>query len=426
MSLRVVHSLLLVLCSLFVLTKPAQGFYETESGEYSIEALGAVRLTSAFIKFPDIPLLYSSGDDGLAAGVARLLLSGDLGQRVKYEVNLHGELARSPAMMMGGGAFATAGSFVSPYRNRYLSWDYWEDGTVKGQLGLDRLLVKIYLSSVEIHLGRMPVNYTATMIFTPNDFFAPFSTTAVNKIYKPGVDALRVSWAPGTFSSVELVAVMGSDEDGVPSWSRTALLLRASTVKWDTQWALLGGKLAGRYVVGFSLQGEAGPLGVRAEGHLGFPDAEGDGLDQDRSVREIHARVAAGVDHKFIWRNASVGFEAMFLSDGASWSGGYTRRLSGFYPDEVPYLASLYLGLSGGLELIPILRAGAMVLVNTQDGSGMAALTLIYSIADEADFVGGLLAPWGAGPTVSAGSLSLQSEYGLYPVMVFLESRFYF
>ena len=428
-STPILCSLLAALCFLFIPCAPAHAFFEKENerGDTSIEMLGAVRITGAFLHFPDIYLLHGAGDDGLSAAVARLLVSGDLGQRVKYEVNLHGELSRSPSMSFGGGAFATAGTFVSPYRNQYLSWDYWQDGAVAGQLGVDRLMFKFFFSSVEIHLGRMPINYSATQIFTPNDFFAPFSTTAVNKIYKPGVDALKVSWAAGTISSVELSGVLGSDEDGVPSWGNSALLLRASTVLWDTQWALLGGKLAGRWVVGFSLQGEVGLLGVRAEGHVGFPDAEGDGLDEDLGTKKIHGRLAAGVDRKFVWQNATVGFEAMYLSDGATWSGGYTRRLAGLYPDEVPYMASLYLGLSGGLELIPILRAGAMVLVNTQDGSGMAALTLMYNIADEADFVGGVLAPWGEAPEdAAAGALKLKSEYGLYPLMVFLESRFYF
>ena len=413
----------LVVLGLLIIS-PAHAFYEkeNEAGDTSIEMLGAVRITGAWFHLPDAPLLYTTGDDGLAAAVARLIASGELGARVKYELNVHGELARSPAGLAGGGTFATAGSFVTPYRNRYLSWDYWEDGAVAGQLGVDRLLFKLTLGPVELHLGRMPINYTATQVFVPNDFFAPFSATAVNKIYKPGVDALRVSWAPGTFSSLELVAVLGSDADGVPSWSRSALLLRASTVLWDTQWALLGGKLAGRWIVGFSMQGEVGLMGVRAEGHVGFPDAEGDGLDDDRSVREIHARVAAGVDRKFVWRNATVGFEALYQSDGAAWTGHYPRRLQGLYPDDLPNMASLYLGLSGGLELIPILRAGGMVLLNTQDGSGLAALTLMYNIADEADFVGGLLLPWGEGPV----GLLPQSEYGLYPVMVFLESRFYF
>ncbi len=409
---------------LLVLPASANAFYEkeSESGDYSIEMLGAVRITGVWFHLPDAPLLYTTGDDGLAAAVARLLMSGALGARVKYEVNIHGELGRSPGALAGAGSFATAGSFVTPYRTKYLSWDYWEDGAVAGQLGVDRLLFKLTFGSLEVHLGRMPINYTATQVFVPNDFFAPFSATAVNKIYKPGVDALRLSWAPGTFSSVELVGVLGSDADGVPAWSRSALLLRASTVLWDTQLALLGGKLAGRWVVGMSMQGEIGLFGVRAEGHVGFPDSEGDGLDEDRSVKEIHARVAAGIDRKFVWRNATVGIEALYQSDGAAWSGRYPRRLQGLYPDDLPYMGSLYLGLSAGLELIPILRAGAMVLVNTQDGSGMAALTLMYNIADEADFAGGLLLPWGEGPE----GLVPQSEYGLYPVMVFMESRFYF
>ena len=48
----------------------------------------------------------------------------------------------------------------------------------------------------------------------------------------------------GQLSALELVGVLGSDVDGVPGWRESALLLRANTVLWETEWALLGGKLA--------------------------------------------------------------------------------------------------------------------------------------------------------------------------------------
>jgi len=407
-------------------------------GEISLQATGSLRITGAFLHYPDgaAGLLPAEGD-GLAAAVARLLLEGGLAARVDYRANLFFELSRSPAAL-GGGALATAGSFASPYRNSRLAWDAWESGAVAGRLGLDRLSVDVHLAPLELSVGRMPLNYSVTQILTPNDLFAPFSAAAINKVYKPGVDALRLNHALGPLASLELAAVMGSDAAGVPRWAQTALLTRASAVAWGVQWAVLGGKLAERWFVGASLQGEAGPLGLRAEGHVGFPDIDGDGrLDADEpqdydSVpgRRVHLHAAAGVDHTFDWRSLNLAFEAMYLSDGGARPALYAARLARLLPDELLYLNRMYLALSVSGEILPILRAAALALWNTQDLSGLAALTLIYSAADEVDVAGGLLLPWGARSAADAGAAgaaaAIESEYGLVPLTVFVESRVYF
>ena len=80
------------------------------------------------------------------------------------------------------------------------------------------------------------------------------------------------------------------------------------------------------------------------------------------------------------------------------------------------------------LELIvqyPFLSA-LLALVSLGDGSGMAMASLSYSIADEADFVGGLLIPWGERTAGAAGLPVLGSEMGSAPVAGFLETRFFF
>ncbi len=408
----------------------AVGEAESEDGDYSIEAIGSARLTGAYLHFPDIPEIYPYGDDGLAGAVLRMILEGDLGPYMDYEVNFFADLSRVPATSLGG-TFATAGSTESTYRYRYLSWGYWEDGAINGRLGLDRFALNLNVEPVTASAGRMPINYSVTNIFTPNDFFAPFSATAINTVYKPGVDALRVAVTTGMLSSVEIVGVMGyRDNNEVPSWYQSALLARAATVLWNFEWALIGGKLAERWVVGAGVQGEAGPVGLRTEGHVGFPDREESDVLPDDRDDQVHGRVAAGLDVLFNWQNASLSAEYMFVSDGASGSSGYGNRLLRFFPDDLFYLAEHYVGLSAGMDLIPILRANVLGLLNTQDLSGLAAATLVYNIADEADFVGGVMIPWGEKPSVVSEEpdlqIELESEFGAMPLMVFLETRFYF
>ncbi len=404
------------------------GALGTVEGEwFSIEAIGALRLTGAYQRFTYEAPPLSPDDDGYAGSVLRLLLQGDLGESSDYMINLFSDIARVPAMILDG-SFSSVGSFVSPYRSKYLAWNYWQRGAVQGHLGVDHLCWSLHRRPWDLSIGRMPVTYSVTSIFSPNDFFVPFSATAINKVYKAGVDALRLNYALGSLSALELIGVLGSHPDGVPGWGRSALLLRASTVLWNFEWALLGGKLAKRWVAGASFQGQLGDVGIRGEGHVGFPDANGDGtLD---SQREIHGRMALGTDMNFAWQNSAFSLEGLYLTDGAAAPDAYLARALSFYPDDPAYLNQLYLGLSAGGEIIPILRLNALLMLNARDGSGLGSLTLLYSIADEADFVGGLLIPWGEKPMVQSdapGDMpTVTSEFGLVPITLFMETRFYF
>jgi len=187
----------LLLAALFCLVPaPALGFAEAENECCSIEAVGNLRLLGAYLVYPEVEGVYPDQDDALLGSVARLILDGALGEQVDYEVNLFNDLSRMPDIALGG-AFATAGSFQTPYRYPHLAWDYWQSGTVNGQAGVDRLRFRLDAYPVDLTLGRFPVGYSVTRVFAVNDFFAPFSATAINKIYKPGVDALRLGAAPG-------------------------------------------------------------------------------------------------------------------------------------------------------------------------------------------------------------------------------------
>jgi hypothetical protein len=425
-----------ILLLLFTLAPgSALAFCEIESECCPAEAIGSLRLTGAYLHYPEARGFFPPGDDGLLAGVTRLMVDGDLGEPAGYELNLYADLARVPEATLGG-AFATVGAFRSPYRYSNLSWEIWQDGAIDGEAGVDRLHFRFTEHPFDLSVGRFPINYSVTRIFTPNDFFAPFAVTAVNKIYKPGVDALRVGIAPGTLSTIELSAVMGTDDEDRPHWGRSALLLRMSTVLLGVEGALLGGKLSERHVVGGSLQADAGPLVVRAEGHLGFPDRDGDYESgenaADRARDDLHGRVAGGVEVPFTWHNSAVGVEYAFLSDGASDPDAYLDRALTLYPDDLYFLGRHYLGLTAGGEIIPILYANVVSLFNVLDPSGLVAVTLLYSIADEAEFVGGFFVPWGEKPRAGdalAGETSIpeiRGEFGMVPYLLFMETRFTF
>ncbi|MBW2458159.1 MAG: hypothetical protein JRI68_26885, partial [Deltaproteobacteria bacterium] len=257
--------------------------------------------------------------------------------------------------------------------------------------------------------------------------------TAINTIYKPGVDALRFNLALGPLSGIEVVRVAGFQENGEPNWARSALLARANTVLWDFEWALIGGKLSERWVAGGSLQGDIGPLNLRAEGHAGFADQDADGTLDEGDVRptgrdDVHVRVAGGIDVPFEWHNASIAAEYALISDGADEPDGYIGRAMRYFPDDPTFLGQHYVGAAVGGEIIPILRATVSGILNPADHSGLVMTSLMLSVSDESDFVAGVLVPWGKAPTEPAppAMVEVESEFGLMPVMGFVESRFYF
>jgi hypothetical protein len=317
----------------------------------------------------------------------------------------------------------TTGSFATPYRTRYLGWTYWKNGSINGDMGIDRLRIHRAFGPVDISLGRFPVNHSVTFLFTPNDFFAPFSATTLNKTYKPGVDALRVNVGLGTLSGLELLGVLGSDANGVPAWSRSAVTARLDTVLAGFHGAVIGGKLAERWVVGGTIQGDVKGIGVRAEGHFGMPDKNGNG----RLDGPLYGQLSARIEHGWPWRNLNVGAEYAFFSDGAARPADYIARAARLFPDELPYLGRHYAGVNAGLDLLPILNLAIVGLVNAGDGSGITTIGLTYNAANEVDLSLGMLAGWGYRPRAAAdGTPTLRSEFGVTPITAFVQSTITF
>lgn len=407
----------------------ARAITEVETEKIRFDLVGAGRLTGAFLHFDeDAPV---EDDDALAASVLRLMADGEFGSVADFELNLFADLSRAPQTLGSVGAFGTAGSTRSAYRTGHLEWDYWSDGAVDGRLGVDRAFVSFDWYPWRLGVGRMPINESVTTIFAVNDRFAPFSSTAINTLYKPGVDAVRLSFAPGMLSTVELFYFQGWDEGGGPSWPRSAALLSLRTTVWNKTLSLFGGKVANELIAGASFQGGAGPLGLRAEGHAGVPDEGGrfdpTDRDDDGLIRdEFFARLALGADLTLPVRGVHLAAEYMYLSDGARDPSGYLLRATNLPPDSLGFFGRHYLGGAAGIDVTPLLRGQVLVIWNAEDLSGIGMVSLVYSIADEADAVLGALVGWGESSEFETQEPRLCSEYGSAPTAIFLESRFFF
>ncbi|MCO4762993.1 MAG: hypothetical protein KC502_15865 [Myxococcales bacterium] len=406
------------------------------------EATGALRGLGSAMTAANIDGLPSaapgSSADVMAASVLRGILSGRT-DNTRVELNVFADVSRSP--QFGNSALSTVGGRRSAYRNPQLSHTFLQEDSSQGSVGLDRLTIRHIFGDVTVAVGRMPVSLSVTSLFTPNDFFAPFSASSINRVYKPGVDAAEVTWSLGAMSSLSLLGVAGWDTDGAPQLDSSAALLRGSTLVGSFQLSVLAGRLGQTSVLGLSAQGDVGEYNLRFEGHVARRDADS---PSEPKRDDIYGRMAIGFDTRWVWRNASVMVESMFISDGAGAPSGYLGRAVSLSADELPMLGRMYAAAAGGFELLPIVRVGGFSMVNLADLSGLLGLSLAWSVADEIDVSLGAFVPWGkpgrivplpsglGGATTGGvsgglgGLMALGSEFGASPTTAYLEARWYF
>ncbi len=425
----------------------------TSATAWEWETTGALRglgAASAAPRIDDVPAgLGLDEASWTAAGVVRGIVVGR-SDTTRLEVNVFADGSRMASGGGLGGALGTVGGRRSAYRHPWLEGRPYDDTPWGATVGVDRLLVRRRVGDWTLSVGRMPLSLSVTSLFTPNDLFAPFSAASINRVYKPGVDAAQVDYAVGAMTTVSVIAVAAWDEDGRPESAAT--LLRGTTLLGNFQVSALAGRTPGRTLVALSAQGDVGDINVRAEGHVGLRDGDtfrtrdgqpmwpGDAVPLGERVQ---VRAALGADARLPWRNGMVMAECMVVSDGAANPRDYLNRALALAADDLPNLGRYYAAISGGFELLPILRTGVFALMNVGDGSGLAGLSLSWNASDEADIALGGFLPWGTparfGPLVSQGAagaaggtagtvtgLLLESEYGAGGPVGYLEARWYF
>lgn len=389
---------------------------------------GSMRMTAAYLHM-DEDSGIDAEDDGLSTLVVRGIVDTSIRPWISLELNYFAELARLPGFGGGDGTFATASTTQSAYRSPLLTWNGWDQGTVLGSIGVDRFVFRLERGRARLSAGRFPITLTTSMLITPNDFFAPFGATAVNRIYKPGVDALRFEYALRPFLTLDLVSVLGNDDTGDPTWTDSAILGSVNLLAGGFDVRVLGGKVSRRWIAGASVQGNAGPVHIHAEGHVSVHDEDSNGrLD----ARPWAGKLAAGPSITWPWKNLALGFEYAYLSDGGKDPADYLTAQAAKPPDALPYLGRHYLNSYASVDLIPVLNLSTVAILNAADGSGLSGLTLKYNAADEVDVLVGAFFPWGKAPLVDAGDplnsapFTLASEFGGAPLTVYIETRAFF
>lgn len=304
----------------------------------------------------------------------------------------------------------------------------WASGdNAAANISMDRLNVRFSLPSVDITVGRQPVNLATTYYFTPNDFFMPFSADTVYRGYKPGVDAGRVDVQLGELSTLSLLTVLGYERTAMAEPSvgdpvtldRSAVLLMSSFSAGGFHLQGMAGKIPSALVLGGAIEGELGEwLGVRAEGHYASPS----------DTRAGRIELALGMEHRF---ENSLHLRLEYFFHG----GGRTARAFGSAFDQglgtIAYLSRNLTAFGVGYELTPMLKLDALAMMSLTDASGAASLVVTYSIFENGEVAASGRLPWGRAPETVLDPLGFvypvaQSEFGSYPLGANIDFRIFF
>ncbi len=353
----------------------------------------------------------SSANDSAERGAFRLKLEADLGGRWSFET--HGLLQGASPPALGGGFSLAAGR---PTRAFDLAHDISSSEDRLIQSDLDRLQLRYDGDHFRVVLGRQAVTWGVNYFWPVLDLFAPFSPERIDRDYKPGVDAARVTIPLGRFSELELLgAVQGEEFEEDRSFG---VLGRFHLGRADL--GLMIGDFHRDTVIGAFLTGDVAGSLLRAEvAYTETSDRARAGGDPDDFVR-----ATAGLD-RLLSPNTTFIFETTWNGYGADDPADYLALAirERVQRGEITSFGELSSGATLGFQVHPLVSLSAAAIYNWSDHSLLLQPGGSWSLADNGDLLFGVIS--GIGDDESDRGI-LASEYGAVAVTVWAALRWAF
>lgn len=420
-----VAALLVAACVTVVAAAPARGVVLSEDPlEDSSTVLGAILRSFGFAfsgKVLAPPFNSEDANPAAAALFDTRLYFEHKTQSLKFVVHqafLGGVRSHASLGLLG------LGRGVPPPRWLPLRFSAADDPTVSLTTVTDWLYAAYTRGPLTVTLGRQPVTFGQAKIWRPTDLVATFSLTEVNTDYKPGADALRLDYVRSDKLSLTLVAAIGeleSDHDFDASIHGSSVLGQLKYDWSDTELSLIGGMVRGDALAGVTVVRDIGGFNTYAEATATLITGKSlPALDAERG--DVLARAAVGatwrkgklnVTPELLWNGFGSFDRADYLALATS-----TRVAIG----EQITLGRAYAGVVADWELHPLMHLSGIGLVNVRDPSALVSAAFSYNIANNTSAVLGAYVPVGKRPSLATG-IDVRSEYGLFPVFVFLHVK---
>ena len=293
--------------------------------------------------------------------------------------------------------------------------------------GLDRLWIRLEPDPrLQWTIGRQAVGWGAGQIWSPEDLFAAFSPTEIDREEKLGVDVVRLVLQPLPGLSVDVVGEpLDVDEPWQAKADDSALAARVGTHLGEYDLHLCGGMVQADTVLGGDFSGYLGDAGFRGEALQTWVDESG---------QRNYFRGLLGLDYAFAqsW-NPYAAIEYFYNGLGEDDPEDYAaRRLESsvrrqFERGTAYNIGRDYLGATLRVQPNARLTIQGTTLANLHDGSFREFATLSWSALEDFDLIAGADFGMGTGggefTGIRAGETGAAS--GL-PDLYFLYGKYYF
>ncbi len=345
----------------------------------------------------------------------RLKLDADLGKRFRLE--LHG-LAEgtSPRALGGGTGLAASGS----RRFFDLEREHTANPGQSLRSEIDRLNLRWDGAHARVVVGRQAITWGVNFFWPVLDLFAPFAPDRIDRDYKTGVDAVRVTVPLGSFSELELVgAGQGQRTPDELSYGGLVRLHRGAI-----DYGFMAGSFHTDTVLGGFVSADVRGTGIRTEiAYTEIGDFEAD-LRRASFGRANFWRATLGVDRQLtptITLTAETTWNGFGASDPARYS--EVAQADRVRRGEITSLGRWYSGIALSVRPHPLLLVSANLLANWTDGSVLLQPSAGWSLTQSSDLLFGVIAGFGDhGPADGPP----RSEYGAVPVTVWAAIKGYF
>jgi hypothetical protein len=158
-----------------------------------------------------------------------------------------------------------------------MSWNIINEQSFFLNMTVDRLWLDYNYGKFQARIGRQRINWGQTLVWNPNDIFNAYSYFDFDYVERPGSDAVRLQYYPGSSSAIE-IAVKADFEDNITA----ATLYRFNKWGYDLQF-LAGYFNSEDLVAGAGWSGTLGSLSFRGEATWfqptkAFSDTTGTGI----------------------------------------------------------------------------------------------------------------------------------------------------
>jgi len=179
-----------------------------------------------------------------------------------------------------------------------LSWNLINERSFFLNTTLDRFWIDFNYGKFQLRAGRQRINWGQTLVWNPNDIFNAYSFFDFDYVERPGSDAVRLQYFPGSSSTIEIAVKSNYNKDVT-----AAALYRFN--KWGYDIQFLGGFSESKdFVAGTGWSGAIGSVSFRGEASWFQPFKASSG-------RKATGIFTTGFD-KVFEKNSSAQFQFMY------------------------------------------------------------------------------------------------------------------